>query len=350
MNSNQRIKTIALGIVSATLGVLSFECQGQIQIHIEPLAVVPRVEARVVVPRIDPVVVVAKPVPVVEETTVEAPTPEVNFEYFHDQLAPFGEWVEVRGVKYWRPTSALQANPDWRPYYDMGRWKETENGLFWESDFQWGDIPFHYGRWIKDPELGWLWAPDYTWGPAWVFWRHAEEGGAIGWAPLPVGAVFVDGGFTFNGASVAADFDFGLGESVFTFVDYDHFHETFFRLRGREYAHHFYGRRFHELYARSRIRNEFRRDEHGRFVNHGIGHDRLGELTHHRVEHANLQERAPRANPVEPAKGSNSDKQPDKSHSSPAASKDFKPSPTHTPKQTPSSPAKVASGGNGKKK
>ena len=222
-----------------------------------------------------------------------SPGPELNFQYFHDQLAPFGTWVEVEGVLYWRPDAALRANPDWRPYYDMGQWTLTDNGLFWQSEYTWGDIPFHYGRWVRHPVMGWLWAPDYTWGPAWVFWRHGEVDAAIGWAPLPVGAVFVDGGFMFNGVRVGVDYEFGLGEGVFVFVGCDHFHERFFRLRGREYAWHIHGERFHDFYRRSVVRNEFRRDEHGRFVNGGIGRERLERVTHGRVEHARFEERRP---------------------------------------------------------
>jgi hypothetical protein len=222
-----------------------------------------------------------------------APTPEINFTYFHDQLTPFGTWIDVGGVMYWRPDTAVRANPDWRPYYDMGHWTQTDNGLFWQSDYTWGDIPFHYGRWVRDPAMGWLWAPDYTWGPAWVFWRHAEVDGAIGWAPLPMGAVFVDGAFMFRGARVGVDFDFGLGEGVFVFVGYDHFHEGFFRMRGREYAWHIHGDRFHDYYRGSVLRNEFHRDEHGRFVNEGIGHARMEQVTHGRVERAGFEERRP---------------------------------------------------------
>ncbi len=219
--------------------------------------------------------------------------PEVSLGYFHDQLTPFGAWVDVGGVMYWRPDAALRANPDWRPYYDMGRWVQTDNGLFWQSDYQWGDIPFHYGRWVLYPGMGWLWAPDLVWGPSWVFWRHAEADGAIGWAPLPVGAVFVDNVFMYNGVRVGLDFEFGLGEGAFIFVDYDHFHEGFFRMRGREYAYHIHGDRFHDFYRRSVVRNEFRRDEHGRFVNNGIGRERMESATHGRLEHAGFEERHP---------------------------------------------------------
>ena len=222
------------------------------------------------------------------------PAPEVSYDYFHDQLAPFGTWINVGGVMYWHPDQAIAVNPDWRPYYDMGQWVQTDNGLFWQSDYTWGDIPFHYGRWILDPYRGWLWAPDYTWGPAWVFWRHAEGDAYIGWAPLPVGAVFVDGSFIFKGVRVGLDFDFGLGEACFTFVDYDHFHEGFFRMRGHEWAYHVGRERLHAFYGRSVIRNEFRQDDHGRLVNNGIGRDRIERFTH--VEHASFEERHPVGN------------------------------------------------------
>lgn len=219
------------------------------------------------------------------------PPPEVNFQYFHDQLAPFGSWIDVGGVTYWRPDQAIAVNPDWRPYYDMGQWVQTDDGLYWQSDYTWGDIPFHYGRWVLLPGVGWVWSPDYVWGPAWVFWRHDDVDGCIGWAPLPVGAVFINGGLWFHGVAVGVDFDFGLGESCFTFVSYDHFHEPFFRMRGREWAYHIDRARLHAYWGHSVVHNDFRRDDHGRFVNDGIGRDRMASLTH--VEHASFEERAP---------------------------------------------------------
>jgi hypothetical protein len=233
------------------------------------------------------------PAPVAAPVAVAAaPAPEVTYQYFHDQLAPFGTWIDIDGVLYWQPNRVIAANPDWRPYYDMGHWVQTDNGLFWQSDYTWGDIPFHYGRWVLDPGRGWLWAPDYTWGPAWVAWRHAEADGAIGWAPLPVGTVFIDGAVRYHGVVVAADFDFGLGDGCFVFVGYDHFHDGFFRMRGREYAFHMPHDRVRAFYGRSVIHNEFRRDEHGRFVNEGIGRERMEHLTPH-VERANFEERHP---------------------------------------------------------
>ena len=250
--------------------------------------------APVPAPQPPPTVVAQQPAPLPEAPPPPAPpAPEINFQYFHDQLAPFGTWVNIGGVMYWQPDRVIAANPDWRPYYDMGHWVETENGLFWQSDYMWGDIPFHYGRWVLMPGRGWLWVPDYTWGPAWVFWRHAEVDGMIGWAPLPVGAVFVEGVFWFNGVRVGLDFNFGLGEACFTFVDHAHFHEGFFRMRGHEWGYHIGRERLHAFYGRSVVRNEFRRDEHGRFVNNGIGRERLEHATRGRIEHSNFVERHP---------------------------------------------------------
>src|ERR1035438_908823 len=59
----------------------------------------------------------------------------------------------------------------------------------------------------------------------------------------------------------------------------------------RPYAYHTGGPRFREYYRNSVIRNEFRRDEHGRFVNHGVGRERMEHATHGRVEQAHLEVR-----------------------------------------------------------
>jgi hypothetical protein len=228
------------------------------------------------------------------DTTQPPVAQAVNFDYFHDQLAPFGTWIQVAGYgPCWRPDAAIKLNPDFRPYYDNGQWVYTDNGWFWQSDYTWGDIPFHYGNWIIDPTYGWLWVPGYTWGPAWVFWRQAEADGYIGWAPLPPGAVFVNGGWDFRGHHYGVDFDFGLGEACFAFIGYDHVHDNFFRMRGREFAFHVSRERIHAFYGRTVLRNDFRRDEHGRLINDGIGRDRVERLTNHREVAAHFEERNP---------------------------------------------------------
>jgi len=218
----------------------------------------------------------------------------VDFNYFHDQLAPFGTWINVNGSMYWHPDQAINSNPDWRPYYDMGQWVQTENGMYWQSDYTWGDIPFHYGRWVQDPNYGWIWSPDYTWGPAWVFWRQSDAyGGAIGWAPLPVGAIFANGILMFNGMAADQNCDFGLGESAFVFVGYNHFHESFFRMRGHEWAYHIPPSQLHGFYKSSFVKNDFHQDGSGRFVNGGIGLNRINQLTHGQVAKSAFEGRTP---------------------------------------------------------
>jgi hypothetical protein len=287
---------LVVGLACVTVGLLSWigsVCHAQVNIHIGPPVVVVAPPPVVVAP---PAVVVAPPPPPPVEVAPPAPPqPEVNFQYFHDQLAPWGTWVDLPGVgPAWQPAANVTgASPDWRPYYDNGQWVHTDNGLFWQSDYSWGDIPFHYGRWSRTPAYGWVWVPEYEWGPAWVFWRHAEGDGALGWAALPPGAVIVDGGYMFNGVRVGLDFDFHFGEDAFVFVDGAHFGERYFRLRGREYRYHVGHERLHGYYGRSVIRNDFHRDRDGRLVNEGIGRDRVDRMTNHRMEQAKLEERHP---------------------------------------------------------
>jgi hypothetical protein len=203
--------------------------------------------------------------------------PEVNADYFHDQLAPYGSWVDVPGTgPCWRPDGALAQNPDWRPYCDYGHWVYTDEGWFWQSDYRWGAIAFHYGRWFIDSAFGWVWYPDYVWGPSWVAWRYTD--GYCGWAPLPPGAVFdARLGIVYHGRS-GVDLTFGLSVGAFTFVGYDHFWE----------AHDL------RIYAvpRDRVGGIFR-DSHivnsyhvvnGHFVNEGMGRDRIEHFTGRRVD------------------------------------------------------------------
>ena len=119
----------------------------------------------------------------------QAQTVEVSFSYFHDQLAPFGQW---RSSARWGDVWVPNVGRDFRPYSSAGRWENTtEYGTVWVSDYEWGEIPFHYGRWVWDPDLAWIWVPGYVWGPGWVAWR---QGGAnIGWFPMPPGDYYGDG-------------------------------------------------------------------------------------------------------------------------------------------------------------
>jgi hypothetical protein len=189
-------------------------------------------------------------------------------DYFRGQLTSYGQWVEVPGAGLcWQP--AVPAG--WRPYYDGGHWVHTDQGWYWQSDYPWGDISFHYGRWSYNPGYGWIWAPGFEFAPAWVVWRHTDE--YCGWAPLPFGTVLVEGAWRFNGIRVGVDFDFGLSAGFFSFVACDHFWEHDFRrfIVPRE--------RVALVFRQSRVINTYHLD-HGRFVNEGIRVERMAQLSH----------------------------------------------------------------------
>jgi hypothetical protein len=157
-----------------------------------------------------------EPVPQ-EEPPVYSSAPPADVNYFYNDLAPYGTWVELGGVGWcWQPRIIL-INHGWRPYCDDGHWLNSDCGWYWQSDYSWGWAPFHYGRWQLHNRCGWVWVPDTTWAPAWVVWRSSSD--HCGWAPVPPRASFDVGfGWQFNGVRVGANFDFGLRPDCFTFV------------------------------------------------------------------------------------------------------------------------------------
>jgi hypothetical protein len=151
----------------------------------------------------------------VPQTYVTEPS-TINYNYFYDNLSPYGNWVSDPDYGWcWQPTVAV-VNSGWRPYCDGGRWLWTDCGWYWQSSYSWGGIPFHYGRWSYRPN-GWIWVPGTTWGPSWVTW--CNSGAYSGWAPLPPDCGYSAGvGLTFGGGSVGVGFSFGLGYNCWTFV------------------------------------------------------------------------------------------------------------------------------------
>lgn len=126
----------------------------------------------------------------------------VSFDAFHDRLAPYGAWFySDRWGVVWQPGNV---SDDFRPYNTDGRWVYTDAyGWFWSSDYEWGDIPFHYGRWVDDPDQGWLWIPGYVWSPGWVIWRRSTD--YVGWMPMPPDQAFLSGGDQFSGPATEYD-------------------------------------------------------------------------------------------------------------------------------------------------
>ena len=218
----------------------------------------------------------AAPVPPTAEAYVAPVAPtgsEINMSYFQGTLSPYGTWVDLPPYGLvWRPNDA--AIPGWRPYFNNGYWKYTDAGWFWQSELPYGDIVFHYGRWLRDFRSGWVWIPGYDWAPAWVSWRHAD--GFAGWAPLPPAAEFEVGvGLMFH-HGLAVGVDFGLGPDDYVFVDYNHFWDHDYRpfLLPREHLE--------REFRLSLVMNDHRFVD-GRLVFDGLGRDRVAAFSHHAV-------------------------------------------------------------------
>jgi hypothetical protein len=197
-----------------------------------------------------------------------------SLDRIQELLAPYGTWVEAPPYGLcWRPTAAT-ADANWRPYTQQGHWVYTEAGWFWHSDYSWGHITFHFGRWFRD-KGSWLWAPGNDWAPAWVCWREAE--GYLGWGPLPPVAAFKPGvGLQFDGAP-AADSAFGLGQEAFTFVPCDHFWDH--NLAGAILTPD----KAAEVFKASVVKNGYG-SVNGIFSVEGVGRERVAALTHREVK------------------------------------------------------------------
>jgi hypothetical protein len=205
-----------------------------------------------------------------------APPETPTLDYFQAHLTPYGQWLDVPGIgPAWIPAEAN--NLEWRPYMDAGHWEFTDAGWFWASDYPWGDMAFHYGRWVNNEFTSgrWAWVPGYDWGPSWVSWR--EGAGGLGWAPLPWGVEFHVGvGLFWHGALVVDGVGFGLGFDAFVFVGTDHF------WGGDYHRYAFDHARAREFYEHSQFHSGYRM-EGGRLRAEGLGREHMAAITHHEV-------------------------------------------------------------------
>ena len=97
---------------------------------------------------------------------------------YYDSLQGYGAWryVPAFGTHLWFPW----VDVSWQPYY-YGHWVRSSFGMTWVSHEPWGDVPFHYGRWVFIERFGWGWVPGWEYSPAWVTWSVSD--GYVGWAP-----------------------------------------------------------------------------------------------------------------------------------------------------------------------
>jgi hypothetical protein len=103
---------------------------------------------------------------------------------FTPVLNPYGTWVvDPTYGMVWTP-SADQVGATFQPYDTAGSWNYVDGDYAWVSDYAWGWVCFHYGRWVLSGAQ-WLWIPGRRYAAAWVSWRVSDNGdGYVGWAPM----------------------------------------------------------------------------------------------------------------------------------------------------------------------
>jgi hypothetical protein len=162
------------------------------------------------------------------------------------------------------------------------------------SDYTWGDIPFHYGRWFFDPELGWVWVPGYVWGPAWVAWRAGA--GNVGWLPLPPWIDY-DGYGPFTD-----DWNDGYGYANFGFGDDQFFSLWCFvganDLFAPRISYYVIGPRYYPRFIRSTVGWTRFSVMNGHIVNRSIDRDRFRTTFGHAMPESRRHDFAGRLGPI----------------------------------------------------
>jgi hypothetical protein len=202
---------------------------------------------------------------------------------FQKDLNAYGQWYTIEDYgRCWRPYVA-QNNPLWRPYCDRGRWVYTDCGWYWLSEYPWGAITFHYGRWFHHARLGWLWWPHRQWGPAWVVWRRTPLYG--GWAPLPpFTAVSTRSGLVHHRLSVEPEYDFDLRPSEYVFAPFRFFMEP--NVASQCVS----TREVRNLYAQSVVMHRYYVRSDGVVVNEGFAREQVALHTRNAVKMLSIRD------------------------------------------------------------
>lgn len=109
---------------------------------------------------------------------------------FRETLDPHGTWLNDSTYgRVWMPARA-EVGPDFVPYVTAGHWAYGDEYV-WASDYSWGWVPFHHGRWVLVVERGWAWVPGRAYAGAWVTWRVGDD--YVGWAAMPPTRIWREG-------------------------------------------------------------------------------------------------------------------------------------------------------------
>jgi hypothetical protein len=140
----------------------------------------------------------AVPVPPADEYADTDPSALTDFDA---ALDPYGSWTDDPSYgTVWTPDPG-QVGAGFQPYDTAGSWDYVDGDYVWVSDYDWGWVCFHYGRWAWS--MGrWVWIPGREYAGAWVSWRVGDDGyGYVGWAPLAPLWIWLGGAATTIGFS-----------------------------------------------------------------------------------------------------------------------------------------------------
>ena len=93
---------------------------------------------------------------------------------FRPALDPYGNWVDDPSYGLvWTP-NAEQVGTGFQPYETSGSWDYADGDPVWVSNYAWGWVCFHYGRWAWSGGR-WVWIPGREYAGAWVSWRLGDD-------------------------------------------------------------------------------------------------------------------------------------------------------------------------------
>lgn len=129
-------------------------------------------------------------VPPGDEYADTDPSPPADF---GPALDPYGTWGDdpTYGA-VWTPNED-QVAAGFQPYDTAGSWNYVDGDYVWVSDYAWGWVCFHYGRWAFSAGR-WVWIPGRAYAGAWVSWRVGDDDfGYVGWAPMAPAWIWIGG-------------------------------------------------------------------------------------------------------------------------------------------------------------